>query len=1281
MRQPLGRLLLLTGATIVVVVALIVSALRLAMSQLDRFRPQIMAWVTSKTGVSIDAQRLTGSWASFGPMLSIDGLTSELLTARWQAERITVALDVWQSLLHARWQFRDLTFHHMHLTLDATFTGQQADSSLIKTDRLSTLFLQQLDHFDLRDSRLSFLTPSGDRAELAIPQLTWLNRNNRHRAEGKISLSSFNRQHGVVQVRMDLQATQSHLNDGMVYLQADNIDMKPWISRWLKNNIGLESANFNLAAWLKVRSGALVASDVFLSQGSAALKKEEDNIHRLNVNELALHATRKGEGWQIAVPALNLATDGVVWPKGSLAASWVPASSTEQQDMLRVRASELDLAGLRDLLPLLSTVTPELKTCWEALQPEGLLTQLVLDIPLKQLEKSRFQAVWRDLRWKAWGWLPGGEKLAGTLSGSIERGRVTFALPKSVLPSGNQFRAPFEIQQANGAVDWSNADDGWEVWSKGLNIQARALQARGDFQYLYPVNGEPRLDILAGIRLADASEAWRYFPESLMGAQLVNYLTRALKQGYVDNATLIFAGNPSHFPFEHNEGQFQVWVPLRAATFEFEASWPALSPLDIDLNFANNGLWMSVPSTQLGNVTGRNILAAIPDYSKEKLLIDGELQGKGPDVGHYFEKTPLKDSVGSSLKQLQLGGNVNGTLHLDIPLAHGAVETSGNIQLSNNSLYIKPLNSKLKQLKGRFHYRNGTLNSDDIAANWLGQPVTFSFNTEEQEKAFLVKVELKGEWAPALFPGLPKTLQTALSGIAAWRSDVTVNLPYKGYKGVETYEVNVDADLKNVSARLPKPLSKAQGTTVPLKIAAKGDLKGFMLSGSLGKTAQFNGQWLLRGDVLMLARAIWQQGVQTSPTLPEQSKLVLALPALDAERWLRLLFALRGDTTLRKGAQNNIHVPESVTLRTPELQLFGQQWHDVVLNSRNTPQGNEIHTTGREIDVNLTVPQNGMWHADIRYLYYNPQWKVDEATNPVMLAEKKSPLNDFSIRFEDWPTLQLICRECWIAGQHLGQITATLQPEKDKLTLSEGVIDTGKAKLTANGSWQKNTEGIRTAVKGRLSGGTLEQNADWFGIDTPLRAATFDVDYDLCWRSSPWAPHLASLSGILHTRIGKGDIVNADTGQAGRLRLLRLVSFYALLRKLQFDFSNTFSKGFYFDSIRSTAWIKDGVLHTDDLLVDGLEADIAMKGSVDLANRQIAMEAVIAPEISATVGMATAFVVNPVIGAAVFAASKMLAPLWKKISLIRYQIHGRLDQPTIKEVLHEPKKNVTQEQP
>ncbi|MBN3078957.1 hypothetical protein H4F54_22335, partial [Pectobacterium brasiliense] len=113
-------------------------------------------------------------------------------------------------------------------------------------------------------------------------------------------------------------------------------------------------------------------------------------------------------------------------------------------------------------------------------------------------------------------------------------------------------------------------------------------------------------------------------------------------------------------------------------------------------------------------------------------------------------------------------------------------------------------------------------------------------------------------------------------------------------------------------------------------------------------------------------------------------------------------------------------------------------------------------------------------------------------------------------------------------------------------------------------------------------GDILELIAFLFGVDSPLKACSFDVDYDLYWRGTPWAPDIASLSGILHTRIGKGEIAEVGAGQAGQL--LRLLSFDALLRKLRFDFSETFGRGFYFDSMRNTAWIKVGVLHTDDML-------------------------------------------------------------------------------------------------
>ena len=72
---------------------------------------------------------------------------------------------------------------------------------------------------------------------------------------------------------------------------------------------------------------------------------------------------------------------------------------------------------------------------------------------------------------------------------------------------------------------------------------------------------------------------------------------------------------------------------------------------------------MKAAQTQLGTVDARNVSAVIPDYLKEKLIIDGDLSGEGKDIADYFARTPLKSTLGAALEQLQIGGNVRGSLN------------------------------------------------------------------------------------------------------------------------------------------------------------------------------------------------------------------------------------------------------------------------------------------------------------------------------------------------------------------------------------------------------------------------------------------------------------------------------------------------------------------------------------------------------------------------------------------------------------------------------------------
>ncbi|EIO3170028.1 AsmA2 domain-containing protein YhdP [Escherichia coli] len=1265
--RRLPGILLLTGAALVVIAALLVSGLRIALPHLDAWRPEILNKIESATGMPVEASQLSASWQNFGPTLEAHDIRAELKDGgEFSVKRVTLALDVWQSLLHMRWQFRDLTFWQLRFRTNTPITSGGSDDSL-EASHISDLFLRQFDHFDLRDSEVSFLTPSGQRAELAIPQLTWLNDPRRHRAEGLVSLSSLTGQHGVMQVRMDLRDDEGLLSNGRVWLQADDIDLKPWLGKWMQDNIALETAQFSLEGWMTIDKGDVTGGDVWLKQGGASWLGEKET-HTLSVDNLTAHITRENPGWQFSIPDTRITMDGKPWPSGALTLAWIPeqdvgGKDNKRSDELRIRASNLELAGLEGIRPLAAKLSPALGDVWRSTQPSGKINTLALDIPLQAADKTRFQASWSDLAWKQWKLLPGAEHFSGTLSGSVENGLLTASMKQAKMPYETVFRAPLEIADGQASISWLNNDKGFQLDGRNIDVKAKAVHARGGFRYLQPANDEPWLGILAGISTDDGSQAWRYFPENLMGKDLVDYLSGAIQGGEADNATLVYGGNPQLFPYKHNEGQFEVLVPLRNAKFAFQPDWPALTNLGIELDFINDGLWMKTDGVNLGGVRASNLTAVIPDYSKEKLLIDADIKGPGKAVGPYFDETPLKDSLGATLQELQLDGDVNARLHLDIPLNGELVTAKGEVTLRNNSLFIKPLDSTLKNLSGKFSFINGDLQSEPLTASWFNQPLNVDFSTKEGAKAYQVAVNLNGNWQPAKTGVLPAAVNEALSGSVAWDGKVGIVLPY--HAGA-TYNVELNGDLKNVSSHLPSPLAKPAGEPLPVNVKVDGNLNSFELTGQAGADNHFNSRWLL-GQKLTLDRAIWAADSKTLPPLPEQSGVELNMPPMNGAEWLALF---------QKGAAESVggaaSFPQHITLRTPMLSLGNQQWNNLSIVSQPTANGTQVEAQGREINATLAMRNNAPWLANIKYLYYNPsvaKTRGDSTpSSPFPTTER--------INFRGWSDAQIRCAECWFWGQKFGRIDSDITISGNTLTLTNGLIDTGFSRLTADGEWINNPGNERTSLKGKLRGQKIDAAAEFFGVTTPIRQSSFNVDYDLHWRKAPWQPDEATLNGIIHTQLGKGEITEINTGHAGQL--LRLLSVDALMRKLRFDFRDTFGEGFYFDSIRSTAWIKDGVMHTDDTLVDGLEADIAMKGSVNLVRRDLNMEAVVAPEISATVGVAAAFAVNPIVGAAVFAASKVLGPLWSKVSILRYHISGPLDDPQINEVLRQPRKEKAQ---
>ena len=1275
--KRLTGILLKLGVGLLVAVALLVSALRLVFPSLNDFREPLIQHIETLTGQPVKFSHIEGEWRSFGPALQIDHVQLKNDELDLAVAQITLELDIWRSLLNFRWQFRDLTFHRLDLAL-AESDQQENDTLQIKPGGIGDVFLHQLNYFDLKESKVSFFSPSGAPVSLYIPQLTWLNKRSRHQAEGNVHLSGWDRDYGSLNVILDLSDNKSgSLNEGTIYLQANNVDMKPWLSNLVRSNTGINNADFSLASWIQIKNGQIGESYLQLKEGNINWLTE-DQTHQLTVQDQLFHLTPQGAGWQLDANKLTVNSDGQRWSQPSVSLYWQPenlANSQAQDEILRIRAARLQLDYLKPILPIFTFLNPKKLQPFLDLEPTGFLSELALDIPLKQPEKVKFMAKWQDISWQAWSTLPGVEHFDGYAEGNLGGGYIQARLTDSTLPYENYFNAPLEIKTASGRLYWSNNETGWKLWSHSLDVQARSLWINGGFGFSSSKEQGNWLSILAGIHLNDAKEAWRYYPQPLMGENLVAYLTEAIQGGETQDATLIFEGDPKQFPYKQHDGKFEVYVPLRHATLQFQPTWQPLTQLTANLDFVNDGLWINADDARLADVVTPRILVAIPVYKDQTLYLTADIQGTGNEVYTYLNESPLRHSVAAALEQVQISGTVSGNLRLTIPLDNDAeVDAAGYILLDKNDILIKPVSLALEQASGRFDFTNDTLTSQPISANWFNQPVSLNFRAQNGANNYLIDVDLKGNWLTNRLPiftdnGEFKSLAKDFRGNVDWQSHIAINLPHKG---MSQYQITLKSNITKVSEHLSSLFGHKKDQPITVDLQAKGTPSQLNVSGHLANN-KINSRWQIGKGHVQLEQVILQRNSKKIPPLSEDKRIQLDLGAIDGDYWLPLLTTLASNSKNTSSNGIAFAFPDDMTLRSPSLQFAGQYWRDVDVNIKQSASTTFVNVKSKELTAVLDAAKNYPWQLTVNHLYYNPLWLSDKKTSSQsekIATTKPNPqdtVQDMPIAsFQKWPTIAIRCNDCWFMGQSFGYLAATLEPEGNQLKLIQGMIDIGNTQLNISGHWQSSLRGAKSAFKGTLSGQAFDKSVRHFGIITPLHNAPFTSSFDLSWQGEPWKPQINTLSGTIDADFQAGYVANMGGGTAGQI--LRFVSVTALLRKLQFDFNDSFSDNFDFDSMAIKSEIDNGIMKLNHFWIRGFSADIAMDGKFDFVNQTINMEAIVAPEISTAAGVAVAVAVNPVAGVAVYAASKVLAPLWRQVSFIRYKISGSFDNPNVSEI-------------
>lgn len=193
--------------------------------------------------------------------------------------------------------------------------------------------------------------------------------------------------------------------------------------------------------------------------------------------------------------------------------------------------------------------------------------------------------------------------------------------------------------------------------------------------------------------------------------------------------------------------------------------------------------------------------------------------------------------------------------------------------------------------------------------------------------------------------------------------------------------------------------------------------------------------------------------------------------------------------------------------------------------------------------------------------------------------------------------------------------------------------------------------------------------ASW-GLHPSLQGNSGQANFHLSWPGAVYSPDFSRLSGEVALNIGSGQVITS--GSQAKMdfgRLLTILSFQSIQRRLSLDFSDLTKQGLAFESIEGVVLFNNnGAATVKNIILRSAVARVDLKGSIDLIHQLYGLNVTVTPHLTSSLPIVAAIAGGPVAGAAVWAASKVVNPLLNRVTEDQYSVTGPWANPVIKKV-------------
>ncbi|MBT3531654.1 MAG: hypothetical protein HOF74_07925 [Gammaproteobacteria bacterium] len=1251
--KKIRRQLVLLCAVALVLLAAYVSLGRQFMPAVSRYVAFFEEQIFELTGSPVTIGSLTGSFQGFNPTLQVNELS--LLVGEDQDSALvfdsaTIIVDMPRSVWQRQWVVKDFVVESLSLDFEQTDEGDwelrgvsSSSDAGVDIDNLYSTFLQ-LAQLSLRNVTINLHTLENETISFINGSVSFQNRANTHFLHVDANLQENNEN---LSLSFEVEGSQLSEIDGRLHLDVPEADYSALFSSFDIGEMKVAQLHGGGGFWLNFSSGEVsdLTSNIEIDAVTLTANQLEP-ISLANIGGKVFLRRMLGEGsLEVSFSDMSLAWQEMSWSPFNVHASYLPDQN------FSIEADFIDVSLLAQFVAGSGLLDASAQEQLNLYAPRGALENLAVDLPLGENNEEHL-TLKTNLNDMEIGSVGGSPKMWG-INGYLE---IDFdplsqtAVGLAEVESDNfriniptVFTSTWDHDYVNGSLGFSvDLSAGQLVKMVSSVIVAESEVVNGRIQFTSTMNrpdeGERvgELELLVGALELDAEQKSLYLldgPNIEDGLRnTMEWLEDAILDGELRNSGALYRGSTLPGAIAATK-TFQSFYLVDQGEIDFSQEWPNLSEVSAFVDTDDNNIDIEVVSATSMNVDARAVQGEIRQNEEGDiwLSLKGEASGITADGLDYLQSAPVGQGLKNAFLGWQSEGGFTSDIEVEVPFNNPDNDTDVrlDILLNSNSLYIPEYEIAVRELDG---------------------PVIFDTRTGVEETALrgrlfdqfvnlkLSSVQINGELDSVLIDGaglatpqalidwplqsnFVRELLQRMDGQIAYTSQLSIN--QNSASDVKN-TLHIDSTLAGASMSLPYPFTKPVEIELPLSLDIEflGDSQD--IQGELGPELSFALE-VEEGSIRDGLVYVGENQSNFSNLMDNSSSGLAVIGYVDRfqfEPWSGFLGELNVAGEASEGFATTL---DFLDLELGTLELYDQEFHDV--NMRIEPEAVEniwaIDLASESIagQVKLPFSVDEYVELDLDYLRLagsevdriGPQQQRSPEEEDVEAVDTLANIDPRTL-----PRMKFTTDEFRIGDRPFGSWKFTLDPHAGGAEFTDLVFDFRGLRLGMEGfeeaeelglppafSWSYDGQDHRSALNGILYADDMANVLTANGYAASLESDDAIFIARLNWPGTPAFFSAENLSGEIELEIDDGRFLQGGAGAAGALKLISILNFDAIMRRLRFS-DDLLRSGLAYEEISADLTLDNGhVLINDRVVISGPSSLYQITGELDLKEETI----------------------------------------------------------------------------